>query len=84
MYWEIIELEDGDVALVREDEEEPMLTIGFSSEARAKLASNHIEVAKAMIGAGMDAVEYLQDEQALTEDETEFMEDTRDAFTQVH
>lgn len=84
MYWEIIELEDGDVALVREDDQEPMLTIGFSSEAREKLASNHIEVAKAMIGAGMDAVEFLQEEQELSEEETDFMEDTRDAYTQVH
>lgn len=59
MYWEIVELEDGAIALVREDEEEPVLTIGFSDEARERLAANHIEVAKAMIGAGMDAVEHL-------------------------
>lgn len=83
MYWEIIELEDGDVALVREDDDEPMLTIGFSSEARARLASNHIEVAKAMIGAGMDAVEYLQEEQAMTDDE-DFMTDDRDPATSIH
>ncbi len=84
MYWEIIELEDGDVALVREDEEEPVLTIGFSNEAKERLQSNHIEVAKAMIGAGMDAVEHLSEEAEGIAEEEEFLADTRNAHTPIH
>ncbi len=91
MYWEIVELEDGAIALIREDEEEPVLTIGFSDEARERLAANHIEVAKAMIGAGMDAVEHLS---AASEDldgidyfdggEDEVLFDDRDDHTVIH
>ncbi|TGG95648.1 hypothetical protein E4656_04345 [Natronospirillum operosum] len=83
MYWEIIELEDGDIALVREDEEEPVLTIGFSAEAKERLASNHMEVAKAMIGAGMDAVEHFTLELEESEEET-LMAESRDAYTVIH
>lgn len=74
MFWEIIELEDGGIALVREDEKEPMLTIGFSAEAKERLASNHLEVAKAMIGAGMDAVEYLTAEAEEEDERIAFVE----------
>lgn len=83
MYWEIIELEDGDIALVREDEEEPVLTIGFSAEAKERLASNHMEVAKAMIGAGMDAVEHFTLELEESEEEA-LMAESRDAYTVIH
>ncbi|MCH8551050.1 MAG: hypothetical protein LAT62_03870 [Natronospirillum sp.] len=85
MYWEIVELEDGAIALVREDEDEPVLTIGFSDEARERLASNHMEVAKAMIGAGMDAVEHftMLEEESDSADE-ELLLDDRDSHTVVH
>ncbi len=83
MYWEIVELEDGDIALVRDDEEEPVLTIGFSAEAREKLSSHHIEVAKAMIGAGMDAVESLQSETEEPEN-GDWLADEPDADTVIH
>ena len=53
-FLEIIELADGTVALRRPDEEgKPLLTIEFSEEARDFLQGNYVEVAKAMIGAGM-------------------------------
>ena len=88
MYWEIVELEDGAIALMREDEEEPVLTIGFSAEARERLAANHIEVAKAMIGAGMDAVDHLQgaedDEEFFAESDDEPLIDDRDTYTTIH
>lgn len=61
MFWEIVELEDGDIALVREDETEPMMKIAFSKEARERLQVNHIEIAKVMIGAGMEAVEQMME-----------------------
>jgi hypothetical protein len=60
MNWQIIELENGSVALVREDEQEPILTIGFSPEARERLSAHHLDVAAAMIGAGMEAVDLIE------------------------
>lgn len=83
MYWEIVELEDGDIALVRDDEAEPVLTIGFSAEAREKLSSHHIEVAKAMIGAGMDAVESLQGDVSEL-DNDDWLADEPDSETVIH
>jgi hypothetical protein len=69
MNWQIIELENGSVALVRENEQEPVLTIGFSAEARERLSMRHLDVAAAMIGAGMDAVDFIEaeDDQDATE-----------------
>lgn len=61
MNWQIIELENGSVALVREEDQEPILTIDFSAEARERLSHHHLDVAAAMIGAGMDAVEFIED-----------------------
>lgn len=67
MNWQIIELENGSVALVREEDQEPVLTIGFSAEARERLSNHHLDVAAAMIGAGMDAVDLLEDAEDVSE-----------------
>ncbi|AJQ95382.1 MULTISPECIES: hypothetical protein [Gynuella] len=62
MYWEIIELEDGAIALRQMDESgEPMVTIRFSEEAKARLNDRHIDVAKAMFSAGMQWVSQIED-----------------------
>lgn len=54
MYWEIIELENGDIALRKADsDDEPLLTIKFSGEAVERLQDQKIDVAKAMITAGV-------------------------------
>lgn len=53
-FLEIVELADGKVALRRSDEEAaPLVVIEFSADAREYLQGHHIEVAKAMISAGM-------------------------------
>ena len=53
-FLEIVELANGKVALRRSDEEaEPLVIIEFSADAREYLQGHHIEVAKAMISAGM-------------------------------
>ncbi len=55
-YLEIIQLPTGEVVLQRSDEEEPLVTISFSEEARLFLQDGHVEVAKAMINAGIAVV----------------------------
>lgn len=65
-FYEIIELMNGDVALARADDEnnEPLVTIRFSSESLAFLGEEKFNVAKAMIEAGMDAAGDIADQQA--------------------
>ena len=73
--YEIVMLADGDFALQRadehdeyEDRDEPLIRIHFSEEARVMLQSAGMDVAKAMIDAGIDMVEQLGDEELSDED----------------
>lgn len=53
---EIIDLGDGEIVLQRaDDDSEPLVVIQFSDEARVYLMDNGLEVAKAMIQAGIQA-----------------------------
>ena len=62
-FLEIIELADGTVALRRPDEEgKPLLVIEFYEEAREFLQGNYVEVAKVMIGAGMQVAGQIMEE----------------------
>ena len=55
-FLEIIELENGDVVLKRiGDDGEHMVEIHFSDEVKGFLNEHKVEVAKAMIGAGVQA-----------------------------
>tara|TARA_R110002126_G_scaffold63749_9_gene163506 strand:+ start:2563 stop:2805 length:243 start_codon:yes stop_codon:yes gene_type:complete len=73
-FLEIVELSNGKVALRRSDEEgEPLLVIEFSVDAKDYLQGNYIEVAKAMISAGMQAAGQLEEE----EDEDEHIPEDR-------
>ena len=58
---EIVDLGDGEVVLQRADEEnsEPLVSIQFSEETVAYLMDNNLEVAKAMIQAGIQAAAHL-------------------------
>jgi hypothetical protein len=59
-FYEIRELPDGDVVLLRSDDEgEPLVKIRFSAESLAFLGESRFEIAKAMIEAGMDAASEL-------------------------
>ena len=60
-FFEIVELSNGDIGLRRADEEsdEMIVTIQFSAEAKEGLKNNHIEVAHAMIEAGVSKVSEL-------------------------
>ena len=60
---EIIELSDGEVVLQRaEDDSGPLVTIRFSEESRLYLMGNGLEVARAMIQAGIQAAAELAEQ----------------------
>lgn len=74
---EIVELPNGDVVLQRADGEgEPLITLSFSDEAKAYMPNVHVEIAKAMIHAGVQAFSELMSQygEAVFEDE-EFVEE---------
>ncbi|NQX89494.1 MAG: hypothetical protein HRT77_12595 [Halioglobus sp.] len=53
---EIVDCGDGEIVLQRaNDDSEPVVSIRFSDEARVYLMDNGLEVAKAMIQAGIQA-----------------------------
>jgi hypothetical protein len=53
---EIIELSNGDIVLQRADGEgEPLINIRFSSESKGYMPDMQMEIAKAMIQAGVQA-----------------------------
>ena len=57
---EIVDLGDGEVVLQRaDDDSEPLVSIQFSEEASAYLMENNLEVAKAMIQAGIQTAARL-------------------------
>jgi len=63
--YEIVELANGDVVLQRADEEkEPLVSIRFSSDSLSYMREGKLDVAKAMIEAGMEAASELDDDGA--------------------
>ena len=53
---EIVDLGDGEIVLQRaDDDSEALVTIRFSEESRVYMMDNSLEVAKAMIQAGIQA-----------------------------
>ena len=74
---EIVELPNGDVVLQRADGEgEPLITLSFSEESKNYLPRMRLEIAKAMIHAGVEAYSHLVSD-ALSESHEE--EDTSDS-----
>jgi len=60
---EIVDLGDGEIVLQRaEDDSEPLVAITFSEESRLYLMDNGLEVAKAMIQAGIQAAATLAEQ----------------------
>ncbi len=67
---EIVDLGNGEIVLQRaDDDSEPLVTIRFSEESSLYLMDNGLEVAKAMIQAGIQAAAALA-EQGEVEEET--------------
>lgn len=55
-FFEIVQLSNGDFALRRiDDDSAPLVRISFSSEAREMMEDRDMNVAKAMIAAGIEA-----------------------------
>ena len=60
---EIVDLGNGEIVLQRaDDDSEPLVTIRFSEESTLYLMDNGLEVAKAMIQAGIQAAAALADQ----------------------
>jgi len=60
---EIVDLGDGEIVLQRADDDRaPLVTIRFSEESRLYIMDNGLEVAKAMIQAGLEAVSNLSEQ----------------------
>ena len=71
---EIVELPDGDIVLRRaDDDSEPLLNIRFSDEADTNMPEIRLEVAKAMIQAGIQAYAELTEQVAYEEAEADMM-----------
>ncbi|GMG88163.1 hypothetical protein [Biformimicrobium ophioploci] len=68
--FEIIELTDGDIALRRAGHDEaPLVRIRFSSQSLNFLQDHKISVAKAMMEAGIQAVQEIHEDSVLDEEE---------------
>jgi hypothetical protein len=60
---EIVDLGNGEIVLQRaDDDSEPLVTIRFSDETTLYLMDNGLEVAKAMIQAGIQAAAALAEQ----------------------
>jgi hypothetical protein len=71
-FLEIVELANGDIALQRaEDEGEPLVVIQFSEESRVYLMDATLEVARAMIQAGIQAAASMAEQGDLELDDGE-------------
>jgi len=59
---EIVDRGNGEIVVQRaEDDSVPLVTIRFSDEARAYMMDNGLEVAKAMVQAGMQAAAVISE-----------------------
>ena len=59
---EIVDRGDGEIVVQRaDDDSEPLVTIRFSDDARAYMMDNGLEVAKAMIQAGIQAAAVISE-----------------------
>lgn len=68
-FLEIVELPTGEIVLRRSDkEDEPLLTMKFSGEAKEYLEGEYLQVAKVMFDAGMREVADLTRPQSSEEE----------------
>ena len=57
MVLEIVELEDGELAIrSAESDSEPMIKVNFSDDLRDKLSDQYLDVARVMLTAGIQMV----------------------------
>jgi hypothetical protein len=78
-FLEIVEMPNGDIVLQRsEDDGEPLVVIKFSEESRVYMMDGTLEVARAMIQAGIQAAAQMADQ-----GEIEFGEEFLDEQTRI-
>ena len=68
-FLEIVELPDGRIVLRRADDEQALVTLDFSADARAFLQGQHVEVAKAMLSVGVQMAGRMAEGELEHEDE---------------
>lgn len=80
-FFEIVQLSNGDYALRRvDDDSAPLVKISFSSEAREMMEDRDMNVAKAMIAAGIEAAGDISHDIDLEDDEPD-NPDARPSYT---
>lgn len=80
-FFEIVQLNDGEYALRRvDDDSAPLVRISFSSEAKEMMEDRDMSVAKAMIAAGIEAAGDISHDIDFEEDEMDSL-DSRPSYT---
>ena len=80
-FFEIVQLNNGDYALRRvDDDSAPLVKISFSSEAKEMMEDRDMAVAKAMIAAGIEAAGNVSHDIELDDEELEPM-DAQPSYT---
>jgi len=69
-FLEIVELSDGRIVLRRGDDQEPLVTLDFSADARAFLQGQQVEVAKAMLNTGVQMAGRLAEGGLINEEDS--------------
>ena len=67
-FLEIVELPDGRIALRRAEDEESLVVLDFSADAKTFLQGQHVEVAKAMLNVGVQMAGRLAENNFQQED----------------
>lgn len=82
---EIVDRGDGEIVLQRADSDsEPLVTVSFSDEARVYIMDNGLEVAKAMIQAGIQAAAVISERGNDETEETAESPDEQDTPRVLH
>jgi len=68
-FLEIVELPDGRIALRRAEDEETLVTLDFSADAKSFLQGHHVEVAKAMLNVGVQMAGRLAEGETEADDQ---------------
>jgi len=62
--YELVVLDDGEIALQRSGSDEPLVRISFSPSVLAYLDGKHVDVARSMMDAGIQTVFEINDDRA--------------------
>ncbi len=85
MFLEIIELDDGDIALRRADStDEPIMRISFSEQVKEQLQEQCVDVAKVMLTTGIHMVSDINVKAAEASEALDTESDRAEAPRVVH